>query len=172
LPIPTRIEVSADSAREVPPVRLLEGGQLITKTQVTRNTRAGIALAAMNIPQVLGYTRIAGMPIATGLYTLLLPLLAFAALGSSRYLVVAADSATAAILASGLAGLAPTASAQYVDLARTSRAESADTSIRVGIGNLTVRHSVRETDRICEPFSCGQKAAGSRDFFPTSADAP
>jgi sulfate permease, SulP family len=71
----------------------------------------------MNIPQVLGYTRIAGMPIVTGLYTLLLPLLAFAAFGSSRYLVVAADSATAAILAGGLAGLAPAASAHYVELA-------------------------------------------------------
>jgi len=71
----------------------------------------------MNIPQVLGYTRIAGMPVVTGLYTLLLPLLAFAAFGSSRYLVVAADSATAAILAGGLAGMAPLASAHYVALA-------------------------------------------------------
>lgn len=71
----------------------------------------------MNIPQVLGYTRIAGMPIVTGLYTLLLPLVAFAAFGSSRYLVVAADSATAAILASGLAGKAPMASAAWVTLA-------------------------------------------------------
>ena len=52
-------------------------------------------LAAMNVPQALGYARIAGMPVVTGLCTLLLPLVAFAALGSSRYLVVAADSATA-----------------------------------------------------------------------------
>jgi MFS superfamily sulfate permease-like transporter len=71
----------------------------------------------MNIPQVLGYTRIAGTPVVTGLYTLLLPLVAFAAFGSSRYLVVAADSATAAILAGGLAGMAPVASARYVALA-------------------------------------------------------
>jgi MFS superfamily sulfate permease-like transporter len=46
---------------------------------------AGFQLAAMNIPQVLGYTRIAGTPIATGFYTLLLPLVGFAAFGSSRY---------------------------------------------------------------------------------------
>jgi high affinity sulfate transporter 1 len=71
----------------------------------------------MNIPQALGYTRIAGMPVVTGLYTLLLPLAAFAGLGSSRFLVVAADSATAAILAAGLAGLAPTGSPQYIVLA-------------------------------------------------------
>ncbi len=71
----------------------------------------------MNIPQALGYTKIAGMPVVTGFYTLLLPLIAFAAFGSSRYLVVAADSATASILASGLAGMAPLGSAHYVALA-------------------------------------------------------
>ena len=37
----------------------------------------------MNIPQALGYTKIAGMPVVTGLHTLLLPLLAFAVFGSS-----------------------------------------------------------------------------------------
>jgi len=84
---------------------------------VPKNLMAGFALAAMNIPQSLGYTKIAGTPVITGLYTLLLPLLAFAALGSSRFLVVAADSATAAILAGTLAGMAPIASARYVALA-------------------------------------------------------
>lgn len=71
----------------------------------------------MNIPQALGYTRIAGTPIVTGLYTLLLPLVAFAALGSSRFLVVAADSATAAILAGGLSPLAPAGTEHYMALA-------------------------------------------------------
>ena len=71
----------------------------------------------MNIPQVLGYTRIAGMPVVTGLYTLLAPMATFAVLGSSRYLVVAADSATGAILAGGLAGMAPMASPAWVTLA-------------------------------------------------------
>jgi MFS superfamily sulfate permease-like transporter len=81
------------------------------------NLAAGISLAAMNIPQAMGYAKIAGMPVITGLYTLLMPLVAFAAFGSSRYLVVASDSATAAILAGGLAGLASPGSAQYVSLA-------------------------------------------------------
>ncbi|MGB9147602.1 MAG: SulP family inorganic anion transporter [Acidobacteriaceae bacterium] len=87
------------------------------RKDVLRDARAGITLAAMNIPQVLGYTRIAGMPVVTGLYTLLAPLAAFSVFGSSRYLVVAADSATAAILASGLAGMAPMASPAWVTLA-------------------------------------------------------
>lgn len=96
---------------------LFEGIRPFRRGTALRDARAGITLAAMNIPQVLGYTRIAGMPVVTGLYTLLLPLTAFAVFGSSRYLVVAADSATAAILAGGLAGLAPLASAHYVVLA-------------------------------------------------------
>ncbi len=70
----------------------------------------------MSIPQVLAYARIAGMPVVSGLYTVLLPLVAFAVFGSSRHLVVAADSATAAILASGLSGMAPEASERYVAL--------------------------------------------------------
>ena len=91
----------------------------LSRAGAARDALAGLQLAAMNIPQALGYTRIAGMPVITGLYTLLLPLLAFAVFGSSRYLVVAADSATAAILAGGLAGMAPLASARYVALAST-----------------------------------------------------
>src|SRR5437773_2323729 len=70
----------------------------------------------MNIPQVLGYARIAGAPIVTGLYTLLLPLVAFAIFGSSRHLVVAADSATAAVFASGLSAMASPTSEQYMAL--------------------------------------------------------
>jgi high affinity sulfate transporter 1 len=76
-----------------------------------------LQLAALNIPQVLGYAQIAGMPFVTGLYTLLLPLLGFAAFASSRFLVVAADSATAAILAGGLSPIAAAGSGRYIALA-------------------------------------------------------
>ena len=89
----------------------------VSRAGAVRDALAGFTLAAMNVPQALGYTKIAGMPVITGLYTLLLPLLAFATFGSSRYLVVAADSATAAILAGTLSRLAPMASAHYVALA-------------------------------------------------------
>lgn len=66
---------------------------------------AGLTLAAVAIPETMGYASIAQMPVVTGLYTVLFPTILFALLGSSRLLVVGADSATAAILASGLAGL-------------------------------------------------------------------
>jgi high affinity sulfate transporter 1 len=66
---------------------------------------AGLTLAAVAIPECMGYTSIAQTPIATGLYTVIFPTILFALLGSSKLLVVGADSATAAILAAGLAGL-------------------------------------------------------------------
>lgn len=99
------------------PFDLFQSLRPITGAGSARDIAAGVQLAAMNIPQALGYTKIAGTPIVTGFYTLLLPLLAFAAFGSSRYLVVAADSATAAILAGGVSTLAPLGSAHYVELA-------------------------------------------------------
>ena len=98
------------------PVRLFDGIRPISRRGAARDALAGITLASMNIPQVLGYTRIAGTPVATGLYTALLPLVAFAVFGSSRHLVVAADSATAAIFAGGLSRMAPTASERYMAL--------------------------------------------------------
>jgi MFS superfamily sulfate permease-like transporter len=82
-----------------------------------RDALAGVVMAAMDIPQVLGYSKIAGMPVVTGLYSLFLPLVAFAAFGSSRYMVVAADSATAAIFASGVSGTATPGGARYIALA-------------------------------------------------------
>jgi MFS superfamily sulfate permease-like transporter len=82
-----------------------------------RNAAAGISLASMNIPQVLGYTRIAGTLPITGLYTVLLPLAGFAVFGSSRHLVVAADSATAAILYSSLSQMAEPGTTTYMALA-------------------------------------------------------
>ena len=84
------------------PKWLLNGVLPIDMPNVPSDVIAGATLAALAIPEVMGYAKIAGTPVVTGLYTLLLPILAFAILGSSRHLVVGADSATAAILATGL----------------------------------------------------------------------
>lgn len=96
---------------------LLAGVVPIDRARVPSELVAGVTLAALAIPEVMGYTKIAGMPVITGLYTILLPILAFALLGSSRHLVVGADSATAAIMAAGLTGMAATGSSEYVALA-------------------------------------------------------
>jgi sulfate permease, SulP family len=96
---------------------VLEGLLPIERSRLPAEALAGLTLAALGIPEVLGYAKIAGMPLVTGLYTLLLPMAVYAVLGSSRHLVVAADSATAVILAAALTGLAATGSEQYVRLA-------------------------------------------------------
>ncbi len=98
-------------------LRLLQGILPWNNSTLGSDIAAGIVLAALGIPEVMGYTKISGTPIATGLYTLLLPVVAFAIFGSSRHLVVAADSATAAIIAAGLSVLAQTGSERYLALA-------------------------------------------------------
>src|ERR1700729_3243336 len=111
-----------DPGRRSPRVRLralpvMNGLLPVQRSRITADVIAGITLAAVSIPVALGYAKIAGMPVVTGLYTLLLPMAAFALLGSSRHLVVGADSATAAILSAALAGLAVVGSPHYVRLA-------------------------------------------------------
>lgn len=96
---------------------LLAGVLPITPAQIPADIIGGITLAALAIPEVMGYTKIAGTPVVTGLYTLLIPMALFAIFGASRHLVVAADSATAAIMAAGLAGLAASGSPQYMGYA-------------------------------------------------------
>jgi len=96
---------------------VMEGILPLDRKQIPTDVIAGITLAALGIPEVMGYTTIAGMPVITGLYTILIPIAVFALLGSSRHLVVGADSASAAIMAAGLAGMAAIASPDYVSLA-------------------------------------------------------
>src|SRR5580692_5181756 len=98
------------------PIRLFGGIRPLDRGRVLRDIFAGASAASINMPQVLGYARIAGAPVVTGLYTLILPLVAFAVFGSSRHLIVAADSATAAIFSSSLSQMAAPAGERYMAL--------------------------------------------------------
>jgi sulfate permease, SulP family len=98
------------------PLMLFSGFRPFSRKAAVRDVFAGVTLASMNIPQVLSYARIAGTPVVTGLYTVLLPLVAFAVFGSSRHLIVSADSATAVIFSSPLSRMAVPASEQYMAL--------------------------------------------------------
>ena len=105
-----------DRIRSLRPA-MLSGILPLNRALLPAEIIAGITLAALAIPEVMGYTRISGTPVITGLYTMLVPAALFALFASSRHLVVGADSATAAILASGLVGLAATGSGEYLALA-------------------------------------------------------
>ena len=103
------------------PLKLFEAARVVGgRRGLVRDALAGVTLASMNVPQLLGYARIAGMPLITGLYTALLAPIAFAMFGSSRRLVVAADSGTAAILAGALSHMAEPGSSHYLSLASTT----------------------------------------------------
>ncbi len=92
---------------------------LSSSKPISKNSEilAGLTLAAIGIPEVIGYSTIAGMPVLTGIMTMIIPIVLYAIFGSSRHLVVGADSATAALLAAGLTPIAVPASSQYVALA-------------------------------------------------------
>ncbi len=92
------------------PLPVLQGLLPFDKARLAPDIIGGITLAALGIPEVMGYAKIIGTPVITGLYTLLLPVLMFALFGSSRHLVVSADSATAAMVAAGLGSLSAAAS--------------------------------------------------------------
>jgi high affinity sulfate transporter 1 len=96
---------------------ILQGVLPVHAARIPAEIMAGMTLAALAVPEVMGYTKISGTPVITGLYTMLIPTALFALFGSSRHLVVGADSATAAILAAGLAGTAAAGSAEYMALA-------------------------------------------------------
>ncbi len=74
---------------------------------------AGSVVAALAVPQALGYAAIAGAPVQSGLYAVPVALLAYAVLGSSRQLVVGPVSTVSVLSGSFLAtfGVAGTAEA-------------------------------------------------------------
>lgn len=77
---------------------------------------ACVTLLVIAVPEQLATSRLAGMPPVTGLYTFVAGTVAIAVLGSSPQLSVGADSTIAPLFATGIAHLAPTGSAQYIEL--------------------------------------------------------
>lgn len=76
---------------------------------------AAIAVTAIAVPQSLGLAAIAGLPPIHGLYTALLAPILFGAIAYSRRLIVGADSATAALVASGALLVAQAGTLQYAN---------------------------------------------------------
>jgi high affinity sulfate transporter 1 len=64
-----------------------------------RDLVAGLVLSALLVPQGMAYAELAGLPPVTGLYTSILCLLGYAAVGPSRILVLGPDSALGPMIA-------------------------------------------------------------------------
>jgi high affinity sulfate transporter 1 len=80
---------------------------------------AGVAVAAVGIPTGLAYAELAGFPPVVGLYASILPLIAYAIVGSSPQLIVGPDAATCALVAAALEPLASGNPQRYLDLSIT-----------------------------------------------------
>lgn len=74
---------------------------------------AALVVTAIAIPESLAFAVIVGLPPVTGLYTALLAPVVYALFASSRRLIVGADSATAALIASGAVLVAQAGTAGY-----------------------------------------------------------
>ena len=79
--------------------------------------RAGLAVAAVALPVGIAYSELAGFPPEIGLYSSILPLVAYAIFGTSRQLIVGPDAATCAVIAAALTPLAAGDAAAYASLA-------------------------------------------------------
>jgi high affinity sulfate transporter 1 len=87
------------------------------RTWLARDVVAGVLVVAIAIPLSMGMAEVAGMPPIAGLYSCVLPLLAYALFGSSPQLVIALDASTAAMVAAAVAPLAAGDQLRYAELA-------------------------------------------------------
>jgi MFS superfamily sulfate permease-like transporter len=81
-----------------------------------RDLVAGLSVAAVALPIGIAYAQLAGFPPVIGIYSAILPPVAYAIFGSSRQLIVNPDAAACAIVAATLAPLAAGDPARYLDL--------------------------------------------------------
>jgi high affinity sulfate transporter 1 len=87
--------------RWVPGVRTVRTYQ---RAWLSADLVAGLVLAAILVPQGMAYAELAGLPAVTGLYTTIACLVAYAAFGPSRVLVLGPDSSISPMI---LAAITP-----------------------------------------------------------------
>jgi hypothetical protein len=114
---------------------------------------AGVTTAAVVIPQAMAYATIAGLPVEVGLYTALVPMLAYALVGSSRALSVSTTSTLAALTGAAVGTVAG---------GDADRAIEAATTLAMLTGVLLLAASVFKlgfvADFISQPVLAGFKA--------------
>ena len=97
---------------------------------------AGVSVAAVAVPIAIAYSQLAGVPAVNGLYASILPLLAYAAFGSSRQLIMAPDAATCAIVAATVLPLAGQDTHRYISLTAALAIATGIVCIAAGLARL------------------------------------
>lgn len=76
------------------------------KSWLKQDIRAGLSVAAVALPVAIAYAELAGVGAVVGLYSCILPMIAYALFGSSRQLIVGPDATTCAVIAAVVIPLA------------------------------------------------------------------
>ncbi|PYU09971.1 MAG: SulP family inorganic anion transporter [Acidobacteria bacterium] len=76
------------------------------RSDLSHDVFAGLSVAAVALPVGVAYAQLAGFNPAVGLYSSILPLLAYAIFGTSRQLIIGPDAATCALVTAAVNPLA------------------------------------------------------------------
>ena len=122
-PIVTSARDSGNTSQSDPPGRLERIAPGLARLRgyksewLRADVAAGLSVAAVALPTAIVYAQLAGFPPVVGLYASILPLVVYAALGTSRQLIVNPDAATCAMVAAIVAPLAAGNAELYASLA-------------------------------------------------------
>jgi SulP family sulfate permease len=111
--------VKLDTQRQhslIPAAQWLAGYQ---RHNLLNDTVAAVIVTMMLIPQSLAYALLAGLPAEMGLYACILPLLAYAAFGTSRTLSVGPVAVASLMTASAVGAVAAEGTVDYATAATT-----------------------------------------------------
>lgn len=89
------------------------------RSNLLPDLRAGVSVAAVAIPVAVAYAQLSGFNPVVGLYSSILPLVAYALFGTSRQLIVGPDAATCALVAAAITPLAGGDPEAYLSLSMT-----------------------------------------------------
>ncbi|GAA1987684.1 SulP family inorganic anion transporter [Terrabacter lapilli] len=101
------------TTRYVPFARSMSG---YSGARLRTDVIAGVTVAALALPASMAYAGLAGVPVSAGLYALLLPVLAYAFLGSAPRVVVGPEGTVALLVATAIGPLAAAGSPEYAAL--------------------------------------------------------
>ncbi len=100
-------------------IRIFPGLSLVNgykKEYLTKDLFAGLSVAAIVLPIGIAYAALIGLPPQAGLYSSILPMVAYALLGSSRQLILGPDAATCLLVASVIGPIAGSNMDKYQSL--------------------------------------------------------
>ncbi|MDH5490811.1 MAG: sulfate permease [Myxococcales bacterium] len=108
----------------------------LNRATLSGDLAAGITTAVMLIPQGMGYAMLAGLPPIYGLYSAVLPLLVYAAIGSSRQLAVGPVAMVSLLVAAGVGAVAEQGSESFILYAILLAFMVGALQLAMGIGRL------------------------------------